>query len=841
MVLGGSTRSRKHLFSQIVDRLLPKVRFHLRRESGARGSVKGAGTGHNPPNFVTLEERVQRIEASGFFDANWYTEKQDLIDGGVAAIRHYLLIGSKSGLAPHPLFDVVWYTSQNPSADTLDSTPLEHFIAHGPDVSMSPLFDPVFYRVQARNIGELHPTLHFLRHGATEQISPHPLFDSAFYCRQDPQLMLGTVNPLTHFLEHGARNGYNPNRYFDSSWYLAHYRLTSINPLVHFILVGAREGNRPHPNLDLKRFTLENDLDPLDAFLKIVNEGRVDVLDTNVGRSYSRLNGTTSTQQGDHEPVFDAVCTTPPDVNSNVEVKLDLDGVDVISFDVWDTLLRRDCHPDEIKVRSARWLLLNGHDFIRPAFRGVRPLFAARINAENASAPKGEFEYRYQSAIDLWLDAVLVRGPLVEQRAKLKHGLLQHEILAETSVTRPDLPMRRAVESLNVPAIFASDFYMPSPFIKTLLRHHGYGERLMTGFVSSERYETKRSGAMFDRLLLELGTSADRILHVGDNLVADVEKPVSRGLRALHYQSPSELARHAHFEAGFKSWQAGDGALHRARITRMCEDLALEQDGPDADLRSAGARLAPVAVGYLLDILERALCDRTDVIYFFTREGLFLKRVYDALVHADPYDTPSPRSEVLEVSRRATFAASLEDVGIAQLMRLWGLYSTQSVKGLVASLNLDAALVRRLCVRFDIDFDEPITHPWANEKIHNIISCREFSEHARKRCAEQRELLTGYLDSKGFFDQPLRHIVDIGWRGTIQDNIANLNSKVFLRGHYLGLFQYINRQMANTDKNGWLFNENAGETLSIRDVAALEMLTNGSGGRSLATRKQPRE
>ena len=33
---------------------------------------------------------------------------------------------------------------------------------------------------------------------------------------------------------------------------------------------------------------------------------------------------------------------------------------DCISFDIWDTVLRRDCHPDEVKLRLARalWLLL---------------------------------------------------------------------------------------------------------------------------------------------------------------------------------------------------------------------------------------------------------------------------------------------------------------------------------------------------------------------------------------------------------------------------------------------------------------------------------------------------
>ena len=70
------------------------------------------------------------------------------------------------------------------------------------------------------------------------------------------------------------------------------------------------------------------------------------------------------------------------------------------------------------------------------------------------------------------------------------------------------------------------------------------------------------------------------------------------------------------------------------------------------------------------------------------------------------------RTELIEVSRRSTFGPSLRTFEPGELMRLWSMYSTQSPRGLVASLGLDEEPARSVFANHGLDWDEPVRYPW---------------------------------------------------------------------------------------------------------------------------------
>lgn len=794
----------------------------------------------NLPGISDTKERIDLIVKSGLFDSNWYREKRGLGSANdIAAIADYLTHASDN-IAPHPLFDVAWFRRSFPELATNGYSPLEVYIAAAQTESISPnlLFDPIWYSKLAAVPAPMQPFLHFLRDGAAKGLSPHPLFDSRYYVQQDPALGHGGVNPLTHFIEIGARSGLNPNRYFSSSWYLSTYRPGNRDPLSHFLEVGVECGHRPHPLLDLDRFMALEGLtgSRLDSYRTIVvNDLRHalqsgdDPASTPHNRPPQQLrNGeawllelnltsfATALKEDDCLPL-----ARPAPLN------IDNRGAEAITFDIWDTVLRRDCHPDEIKTQSARYLLLRAHDLLRPAFRNIPALFAARVKAENASAPNDEFEFRFEEAVPRWLDMALRRGTAASLRQELQESVIRHEFQAERRSTRVDGPVRDALVALQQPAVFASDFYMSADFIKALLHEHGLSRLFVTGFASSDSFETKRSGRMFAKLMGELGIEASSLLHVGDNKHADEAVPKGLGIRTVLYQPEGEASRRSWLDLGFEAWQRHDMSVHHRRLAGVCEEIALEQ-GRVSELHAIGARLAPVVVGYALSVLEAAIKDNIDKIFFFTREGIFVKKVFDALCEADPFNCRAPSSELLEVSRRATFAASLEDATPKELMRLWTLYSKQSLRGLTLSLNLDEKLVQRLCHEHGVTYDKIVTYPWQDSACLALLQSQRFLEHARERIATQREFLVGYLRQRGSAEAGLKHIVDIGWRGTIQDNLAKILPDTHFVGHYLGLFQFLNPQLPNTSKFGWIFDTS--DPLEIADVAPLEMLLNGPGG-----------
>ncbi len=62
--------------------------------------------------------------------------------------------------------------------------PLATLLLHQPELSGNRLFEPAFYRIQARMLGidvAEHPLAHYARGKAEGKLDPHPLFCESFY------------------------------------------------------------------------------------------------------------------------------------------------------------------------------------------------------------------------------------------------------------------------------------------------------------------------------------------------------------------------------------------------------------------------------------------------------------------------------------------------------------------------------------------------------------------------------------------------------------------------------------------------------------------------------------
>ena len=77
-----------------------------------------------------------------------------------------------------------------------------------------------------------------------------------------------------------------------------------------------------------------------------------------------------------------------------------------------------------------------------------------------------------------------------------------------------------------------------------------------------------------------------------------------------------------------------------------------------------------------------------------------------------------------------------------------------------------------------------------------------FKETLWQHVMQQRALLKNYFATKGLTDDINARIcvVDVGWRGTIHDNIALLYPDIHFTGIYLGLQKFLNEQPSNTSK-----------------------------------------
>ncbi|UUT21632.1 MULTISPECIES: HAD family hydrolase [Pseudomonas] len=510
-----------------------------------------------------------------------------------------------------------------------------------------------------------------------------------------------------------------------------------------------------------------------------------------------------------------------------------MQNVKLVTIDVWDTLIRRVCHPDAVKVHTCRFLLLTHFFEIKDDFRTIAALLNARRGAEahvgEIQKNKGfDDEYQIREVYAYWLKSVL--KSVVDLGGSVDE-LFNSELSQEYKVSYRDPEIIQVLNQYpSVKKIFVSDFYMGAIELKSLLTQTGYGGEISTGYSSCDIRLNKRSGNIFPYVLGQEEVDAKNVMHIGDNAHSDVYSPSRFGIQTTHFlpkeQHELRLAR----ESAFDNQQT----LISSALSSLTIEASLETNSARAKaLYSCGINSSPLLIGFVLDIMEKAIKFRHKKVFFFTREGEFFKQIYDVLAAQDPFGVPVPEAVLLEVSRVATFSASLPCASLDVLMRIWTLYSTQSIQALFRSLGINIQSFSNMIESYGIPLELDIQYPWLDDRFKALFNDEEFKVRLETELALKRNRLLGYLKSKDFPLEGKAAIVDIGWRGTIQDNLAHLLPDVHLDGFYLGLDKFLNSQPDNTKKYAFGPNRNdlsqSNSTL-FGKVAPIEMLCNSPSG-----------
>ena len=527
-----------------------------------------------------------------------------------------------------------------------------------------------------------------------------------------------------------------------------------------------------------------------------------------------------------------AELTTPMDAAGPIDDEF----YELLTVDVWDTLLRRRCHPDSVKLHVCRHLLLRCEAELPPNWRDAWHLLDARRLAEkqigeNAVRDGLDDEYKVRDVYRAWFENIgLMSFPDGEARESFIEELGHVELEQEKFVSYPDpgigamIARRRARR-----VVFLSDFYMPARAIDALLVHHGIDNLVESGMVSCEVGLNKRSGRLFTHLQEHFHVAPSRHAHIGDNLHADVRAARRLGMQAWQYLPAAEHALRQQRDRAFADRQSG---LLAAATLALSPATKVESDSHQ-QAYDFGRYMAPLLIGFVMFVIERSIADRVDRLLFFTREGEFFIQIYRRLAHRVAPDSQVVRADLLCVSRLSTFAASLADFSPEALMRLWSQYSTQSPRALLRSLGFSVTEFADALERHGVMLDEPVVYPWQNERMLAFATDPEVQALAGDALAAKRESLAAYLASLDLRGEVRRiGIVDVGWRGTIQDNLAHFQPDVFWQGYYLGLNRYLNMQPANVAKAAYGPNLNHADSEAglLEFVAPIEMLCNSPNG-----------
>lgn len=447
---------------------------------------------------------------------------------------------------------------------------------------------------------------------------------------------------------------------------------------------------------------------------------------------------------------------------------------EIVSFDVFDTLIKRDVQTPSIVYSIMENLLLKESCSVGINFA------KRRIEAEKIARIKF-------SKLEVTLKDIYSCMSLDYKNIEY---LMRLECQTELDVSTPYIPMKQIYEKCvrqGKTIIFISDMYLPSDVILCILRKNGY----TTGnlYVSSESGFTKRSKELFTHIQKQLGLDTNKWIHIGDAIHSD-------------YLMPKKL--------GIRSFLVDSGPMHNIIVDRNLKrfdtdyQTLLQFINNRIDMYSDYyERLGYTVLGPLLYGFTKWLDDQVtneETIIFLAREGALLKDAFE-IVSGKP-------SVYLHISRHAALCAALsqiDDYSLVSQDRMRTMKRVHNNQELALNYGLSEQEIRILFKSTRIDEKQIIT----SSDMEKVV-LKTIWPMARDKSKTQHKLLQQYLEQLHISSKCT--LVDVGWNGTVQalltqSKFSSGDLLVRWNGCYMGFFNKKESIYKNNNKIGFLFGE----------------------------------
>ena len=318
-------------------------------------------------------------------------------------------------------------------------------------------------------------------------------------------------------------------------------------------------------------------------------------------------------------------------------IKKDIDKAEVISFDIFDTLLLRPY------VRPSDLFKHMEKTENKPGF------YKARRQAEKAARSK-----KTNGLEDIKYEAIYEE--IDEEYKTLK----QKEMDFEEMVLRTNFEMKEVYDyalKKGKKIIITSDMYLPTEFLTKVLKKNGY-EGFQKIYVSGDIGKTKSKGSLYKHILSDNDIKdPSKILHIGDNHRSDVERAKEHGIKAIHYEQVfkqysrinprvSELMKTNGDKIGASIMVSMFAHKWQEQRCGVCEKMTYWE-------RIGYEYAGPLAYGYARFVQQQAKEHNLDTILFVARDGYLLHKVFQDI-------EPNIKSHYVYAPRRLMSTAFLK-------------------------------------------------------------------------------------------------------------------------------------------------------------------------------------
>ena len=298
---------------------------------------------------------------------------------------------------------------------------------------------------------------------------------------------------------------------------------------------------------------------------------------------------------------------------------------DLISFDIFDTLLiRKTLYPRDV-------FHLVENKAIRAGFDAQGFAVARQRAEEEQSCSDYNRIYNWLSYFFHWTNEITQKIKKIELDTEV-------EVL---------VPRTEVVDLLNFAlkagkhVVLTSDMYFSAEILRNIL--NGFN---ISGFekilVSCDVKKSKHTGLYGE--LLRMCNDADKVLHIGDNPIADGIECKDLGINSVLVPSPLEMARSRGWE---KNIQIASSLMERCLLGLIISKIFRNPfQNPDSEEKINNDRLkrigisviASLAVGHMTWLIQKLQNEEFAGVLFFARDGWVSLNIYKQI--QDRFDLP---------------------------------------------------------------------------------------------------------------------------------------------------------------------------------------------------------
>ena len=452
---------------------------------------------------------------------------------------------------------------------------------------------------------------------------------------------------------------------------------------------------------------------------------------------------------------------------------------DVVSFDIFDTLLKRDLQfpTDVFRVVEHRY------DSLQEGAKSE--FYRKRCDAEKQARTKSMYD-------EVTFDEIYRE---IDYSLKEKEVFKKFELEVESSVLHRNSIIANLFDKCaeaGKSIYVVSDMYLPQGHLELILKREGI-TKYKKLFLSCVYRKTKRSGELFRALCKYEKISPKSIIHIGDSIYADCIGARRAGLKGIH------IKRNPCNTLYIKTPSDGSGLSERS----LCAFINTRVP----NFKNRGKKLGYEALGPIIYAycrwIHESLPHKTgqEKIWFVARDMYLFHNAYRRM-----YGNAG-NEEYIYLSRkslRPVYAKAVNCIAKSGDVFARGLYSAKQIVEYMG-YSLDEAFITP---NTDMDVKKyDIRKLEMYPEIVAALSSKSIHDNEEKLAKLGKE----YLLEHGLGDHDIV-LADVGWHGTTQfilqkiQKQINTNKKIY--GMYLGCLDGTKEKVGVDNYSALIFDEN---------------------------------